>query len=138
MNSSLFADVIHIGEEPSFFDVKVFTFSANGFGDVDRYFEFISNNVYNEITAIFIIVGGLLTTFSKEKNEDEYIAKIRLSSLSWAVLVNYIVLLFAIIFIYDFSFFTIMILNMFTTIIFFIIRFNIQLYKLNKMDSDEK
>jgi len=127
-----------IGDDPELFEAKVFAFSSRGIGDTGSYFKVISNNLYNEITAILIIVGGILTAFSKEKNEDEYISKIRLASLVWAVLFNYGVLLLAILFFYQLSFFTVMVLNMFTTIIFFIIRFNVQLYRLNNIETDEK
>ncbi|WP_217495841.1 hypothetical protein [Mangrovivirga cuniculi] len=65
----------------------------------------VESNFLDELCGILIIVGGLFVAFSKEKNEDEYISKIRLNSLVWATYVNYAVLLVAIVFVYDFSFF---------------------------------
>jgi uncharacterized protein YacL len=90
------------------------------------------NNVSDEIAAILIIVGGILVAFSKTKEEDEYITKIRMESLIWATYVNYIVLLLAVIFVFDIGFFNVMIVNMFTILIFFIIRFHFVLFKTNK------
>lgn len=92
----------------------------------------VKNNVLNEICGILIIVGGILVAFSKEKVEDEFIAKLRLESLVWATYVNYAILLLAMVLVYDFSFFWVMIFNMFTTLIIFIIRFNWMIAKLKK------
>jgi hypothetical protein len=99
----------------------------------DKYFTVINVNFVNTIVGILFIVGGLLVGFSKEKNEDEFISKIRLSSLLWAVLVNYILLVVAFVFVYDSAFFSVMIYNMFTVLIIFIVRFNYILFKNSKV-----
>ena len=92
----------------------------------------VSNNILNEILGILVIVSSLFVAFSKEKSEDEYISKIRLESLVWAVYFNYGILLFSFLFIYNFSFFWVMLFNMFTVLVFFIIRFNWQISVLKK------
>jgi hypothetical protein len=89
----------------------------------------------DEIISVLIITGGLLIVFTKEKIEDEFIHKLRHESLAWALLVNYVILLLTIVFIYEMNFFTVLVYNMFTPIIFFIIRF--YFLKL-KSDSDEE
>lgn len=89
--------------------------------------EIINNYGYHfldEIISILIIIGGLLIGFTKEKIEDEFIYKLRNDSIVWAIILNYIILLITVIFIYDGNFFTVLIYNMFTPLIFFIIRFN--------------
>ena len=98
----------------------------------EKYFAFINVNFENTIVGSLCIIGGLLVGFSKEKNEDEFISKLRLSSLLWAVLVNYLLLLIAFVFIYDLAFFSVMVYNMFTVLIIFIIRFNYILFKNSK------
>ncbi|MFD0990949.1 hypothetical protein ACFQ1R_12645 [Mariniflexile jejuense] len=97
----------------------------NNFG-----FEFL-----DEIISILIIIGGLLVGFSKEKIEDEFIHKLRHESLVWAILLNYIILFLTVIFIYEGNFFTVLVYNMFTPLIFFIVRFNFLKLKSN---SDEE
>ncbi len=97
-----------------------------------KFITVIKNGVLDEIIAILIIVGGLMVCFSKEKDEDEFIAKIRLESLVKAVYANYLVLLFAIVFVYDMSFFHVLVFNMFTTLLFFMVYFTIKLNKLRK------
>ncbi len=95
------------------------------------------NNVSDEIASILLIIGGILVSFSKTKDEDEYISKIRMESLIWATYVNYIILIFAVLFVFDFTFFNVMVCNMFTILLFFMIRFHYVLYKSKKVIEDE-
>ncbi len=96
------------------------------------------NNIADELASIFLIVGGILVTFSKTKDEDEFISKIRTESLIWATYINYAVLLLTILFVFDISFFNVLIYNMFTILIFFIVRFHYMLYKTKKNLSYEE
>jgi hypothetical protein len=97
-----------------------------------RYFSMTYTNMTNTLIGLLFIAGALLVSFSKEKNEDEFIQSLRLSSLSWAVLVNYLLLAFAFFFIYGMAFLQVMIYNMFTTLIIYIVRFNYVLYRNSK------
>ena len=97
-----------------------------------------TNNYLDEIESVLLIIGGIWAGFSKEKTEDEYIAKIRLESLVWAVYVNYAVLFLSVIFISGSDFLTVMILNMFTMLIFFVLRFNLILLKDKRRIGDEE
>lgn len=105
------------------------------FGSDKGFFNIIENSIIDELIALTIIIGGLIVGFSKEKIEDEFIYKLRKDSLVWAIIANYIILIFAIIFVYGFSFFDVLVFNMFTPLVFFIIRFNF--LKL-KSGSDEE
>lgn len=96
------------------------------------------NNIADEIGSIMIIIGGILVAFCKVKDEDEYSATIRTESLIWATYVNYIVLILSIVFVYDMPFFNVLIYNMFTILIFFIIRFHYLIFKSRKIAQDEK
>ena len=118
--------------EPSALDFNVFAiFIEELLGDT--YFSgFVKNNILNEIFGILTILSSILVAFSKEKLEDEYISKIRLESLVWAVYLNYAILLVGFLFIFDLAFLWVMIFNMFTILLFFIIRFNWQISKLQK------
>lgn len=113
--------------------VKVLSFYSNGsFMDEEKsFFQIIETGLLDEIISILIIVGGLLVGFTKEKIEDEFIYQLRKDSLAWAIITNYIVLLFAVIFIYNFTFFDVLIFNMFTPLLIFIIRFNFLKFKFN-------
>jgi hypothetical protein len=124
--------------EASWLNATVFAiFNDEIFGN-SAHFSFIKTNITNTIIGILFITGGLLVGFSKEKQEDEFIAKVRLNSLLWAVAVNYILLLMAFIFVYGTPFLQVMIYNMFTILVIFIARFHYILYKNSKTFSDEK
>ncbi len=118
--------------EPTSLDVDVpAIFVDEVFGD-KHFVGIVNNNILNEILGVLLIISLLMVAFSKEKSEDEYISKIRLESLVWAVYFNYTILLLSFVFIFDLSFLWVMIFNMFTILLFFIIRFNWQISKLKK------
>jgi hypothetical protein len=134
--SLLIGLVIHVqGYEPAFLDFNVPAIFIEEIFEKKQLIGTTNNNILNEIFAILIIVSSLMAAFSKEKLEDEYVSKIRLESLVWAVYVNYAVLLFSFLFIYDFDFLLVMMFNMVTVLIFFIIRFNWQISKFKKSAS---
>ena len=118
--------------------VKVFAIMNTEFLSKSQFFTFIKTDITGTIIGILFIVGALLVGFSKEKNEDEFIGNLRQSSLLWAVLINYILLIFCLAFIYGSAFFAVMLYNMFTVLIIFIARFNYILYRNSKSMSDEK
>jgi hypothetical protein len=89
-------------------------------------------NFIDEILVLLIIVGGCLWGFSKEKEEDEYIARIRLNALIWAVLINYLLVVVSTIFIYGFWYLDVMLFNLVTPLIIFLLRYNYLLIKIKK------
>jgi hypothetical protein len=129
---------IYTGAEPSWLNAKVLSIFPNQLFGKKTYFTLIEVNLANTIVGVLFIVGALLVSFSKEKNEDEFISKLRLSCLLWVVLINYLLLLVAFILIYDIGFLNVMIYNMFTVLLIFIIRFNYILYKNEQFATNEK
>lgn len=130
--------VLFFNFEFEFLDSKVFTFYSKGFGDEKTMMGFLRGNYTNTIAGILFLVAAMLVAFSKEKHEDEFIAKTRLESLVWAVYVNYGILAFCMLFFFNLEFLLIMIFNMFTILIFFILRFYYILYRTNKSLGHEK
>ena len=103
-----------------------------------HYFSFVKTDIVSTLIGSLFIIGGLMVGFSKEKNEDEYISDLRLNSLIWAVLVNYLLLLFMFLFIYGLGFINVMVYNMFTVLIIFIAKFNFSLFCNSKSMSNEE
>lgn len=101
-------------------------------------FSIVETNITRTVIGVLFIIGAMMVSFSKEKVEDEFIANLRLSSLMWSVWVNYVLLLLAFIFVYGLAFFNVMIYNMFTVLIIFIIRFNYLLLRNRNALVDEK
>jgi hypothetical protein len=124
--------------EPEVLDLNVPAIFVNEIMGEQELVGLTNNNILNEICGALLIISLILVSFSKEKQEDELIAKIRLESLVWATYLNYGILLFAMLFVYELSFLWVMIFNMFTILMFFIIRFNWQVMKLSKSLSYEE
>ncbi|WP_242927458.1 hypothetical protein [Pontibacter vulgaris] len=117
---------------PFKWETSVFAIYDGGLFEANKVMMLVKNDVFDELVGVAAIIGGLLAAFSKEKDEDEYIAQIRLESLLWATYINYGFLLFSILFIYGLGFYQIMIFNMFTLLFIFLVRFNFILYKSAK------
>lgn len=127
---------------PSAFDgielkVKVFAIAETFFIGENVYFDIIETNILDELLIGAIIISGLIFAFSKEKIEDEMTAKIRVESLVWATYANYMVFLFCLFFIYGMVLLSIIIIAFFTHLLFFILRFNWEIYKFNRSTDEE-
>jgi hypothetical protein len=92
----------------------------------------------NNIAIIGIAIGGILATCSKEKIEDEMISHIRLNSLLVALYINYAVLIVASLLVYDLDFLQVMIYQMFTILLVFMVVFRYQVWRLQKGAGDEE
>jgi hypothetical protein len=90
-------------------------------------------NLTDELALTGIITALLFIAFAREKTEDEYIAQTRLESLKWAVLINYVLLLIATWLVHGLAYIDVMMYNMLTVIIIFIIRFNYVLRNSKKL-----
>jgi hypothetical protein len=130
--------IINFDIEPEFLDFEVPALFVDEIFGEKFMFGLTQNNILNEIIGVALIICFLMVAFSKERQEDELIEKIRLDSLVWATYANYAVLLFSMLFVYGISFFWVMICNMFTILLFFIIRFNWQVRKLKTSFSHEQ
>ena len=113
-----------ISNTPDFMDFSVYALIRQRFLSPVEFFSVVETNFLDELIAGLLILGLGLISFSREKVEDEFIAKTRLESLVWATYLNYGVLLLSVLFVYEMAFFRVMIVNMFTILIFFVIRFN--------------
>lgn len=113
-------------------NVKMLSIFPDILSNNNHYFSIIEVNLTNTLAGILFLVGALLVGFTEEKFEDEFIEKLRLSALLWAVLINYVLLLLAFLFIYQFQFINVMVFNMFTVLLLFIARFRYLLYKYAK------
>ncbi len=91
-----------------------------------------AGNFMDEIIVLLVILGGCLWGFSREKEEDEYLSQIRLNALTWAFLINYLLVILCTIFIYDFWYLDVLIFNVVTPLIIFLSRYNFLLIKLKK------
>ena len=91
-----------------------------------------NDNFTDEVLSIGFLFGMLFIAFGAERVEDERVARRRLEAFQWAVLANSLILLLAIVLIYDITFFVVMEYNMFTTLIIFIVRFHYLMWRDNQ------
>ena len=91
----------------------------------------------NNLTIISIIVGGILATCSREKIEDELPQQLRLSSLLTALYINYATLVVCALTLYDLDFLNVMIYNMFTILLIFMVVFRWKIWRLKRGGDDE-
>jgi hypothetical protein len=134
--ATLIISVLNISTD-EYLNISVFSIYQDSIGEIPGFFKFIKNSILDEILTIGIIVGGILVGFSKLKEEDEMISKIRYESLVWATYLNYAIILFFTLFIFDLPYLNVLFYNMFTLLLFFIIRFHYMIYKLNTSNHDE-
>lgn len=113
-------------------NLNVFAIYGSEILEEPTFFNWMPVNATPTLTAFFILLGSLLLIFSKQKVEDEYVSSMRLNALLWAVLVNQIVLLLFTIFVYGEPYFNVLLYNLFTIPIIFLIRFYYVLAKQKK------
>ncbi len=121
-----------------FLTISVFAIYQDSIGEVPGFFNVITNSISDELLTFGMIIGGIFVGFSKLIDEDEMISKIRYESLVWATYFNYVLILFFTLFIYGMPYLNVLFYNMFTLLIFFIIRFHYKIYKLNKTNQDDE
>lgn len=100
--------------------------------------DFESSHLLNNIAIIGIVTGAILATCSCEKVEDEMVRQIRLNSLLVALYINYTVLLICSLFIYDLDFLYVMMYNMFTILLIFMVVFRYRMWRMNKEVGNEE
>lgn len=124
--------------ENDFFYSKIFAVADTGFLSEKVIFGITKNYILDEMLFLLLLVSGLTYAFSKEKTEDEMVSKIRLDSLVWATYFNYILILLCYMFLYGFAFLNVMMVALFSHLLFFIIRFRWMMYKQNKLSYHEE
>ena len=127
--------------EFSFLNIKVLSlFPSSFFGPPSggsKLWSITSDNFTQEFAGILFIISAMFVAFSRERNEDEYIAKIRLESLLWATYITFAIQILCLLFFYDFTFLTSMIVNIFTLLIVFIVRYNFIIYRSKSQSNEE-
>ncbi|MGB3592171.1 MAG: hypothetical protein WBA16_10845 [Nonlabens sp.] len=95
------------------------------------------SNLSLPLLILMMTLSGLGYGFSREKDEDELIAQLRSESLVWAVYLNYLLLALLIFVVVGFDILGVMIVNIFTLLVFFNLRFEWKKYQLKKSSHEE-
>lgn len=131
---ALIAGVLYLFNiEPTAVELRVFAlFSQKGFAKM------ITTDFWNDSIIIILTISLLFIGFSREKDEDEYISRLRGESLVWATIAYSVFILLATCLVYDMSFLGVLFCAPFITLILFIIKFNIALYRFRKEANNEE
>jgi hypothetical protein len=107
-------------------------YDQNASGSDSAGFLFSPPHLFFIGTTLMVLVGLFLIAFSRERVEDEQIIQLRLDSLRWAIYLNYAILLFGLIFTHGHESNHILILNIWLPLLFFVLRFQWVIYRLNR------
>lgn len=102
------------------------------------FFGCTENSIADELLMLIVVISGITYAFSKEKNEDEMVASIRLQSLAWATIINYALILLSYLFVYGFIFLNVLMAVMFSQLLIFIILFRFKMYRFYNSRQDEE
>ena len=86
----------------------------------------------DELIVIFLTISMLFIGFSREKDEDECIASIRMNALVWAIMVNSSLLIVGTLLIYGLPYLNFMSIYMFSLLILFVFKYRWMIYKFRK------
>lgn len=129
--------LFNVDVELSYLDIKMPVIVTNPFFSERQYFQMVETNISLHLIILSIIIGGLVFGFSKERVEDELISDIRKSSLIWAIYFNYSLLILSLFFLADLDMIMMIVLNVFTLLLFFIIRLEWKKYQLKAASHEE-
>ncbi|WP_040005734.1 hypothetical protein [Fibrisoma limi] len=107
--------------------------TTQGKSGMSAFFEPDVINLTDELAALGVIAGLLMIGFSREAIEDEMVSQLRLECLQWSVYVNYIILAVAILLVHGTRFLDVMLYNMFTVLLVFVIRFRLLMLKNSRV-----
>jgi hypothetical protein len=96
-----------------------------------------TTSLFNEILTVVIVCTGLMASFSQEKIEDELISRIRLESLSLAIVLNYALVLVANFFLFDFAFLNALMVFLFAPLVMFHVILKVRLFRYYKIENEK-
>ena len=104
----------------------------DGFSDT-KFFCITNNDSWtDEIIVIFLTLSMLFIGFSREKDEDECIANIRMNALVWAIIVNSALLIIGTMLIFGAPYLNFMAIYMFSLLILFIAKYSWMIHRFRK------
>lgn len=123
----------YFGVKPEFLNIKVFAVYSKYFET--NYFKVIENHVSEELTALLILVGLFVISFTKEKIENESVSAIRYKSFILTFYINTLIIVLSFLFVYGFGFINILVINVFSPFIIYIILSRYFLSKIRNLEN---
>jgi hypothetical protein len=123
----------YFGIKLEFLNIKVFAIYSKYFET--NYFKVLDNHISEELTALLLLVGLFLISFTKEKIENDYVSALRFKSLILTFYINTALVVLSFLFVYGFGFINVLVINVFSPFIIYIILFKYFLYKVTKTEN---
>ena len=100
--------------------------------DYSGWFTTNETNLIDEIAMLGLLASLVFIALSREQDEDEMTAHIRMQSFVWSTWATSIVLALGILFVYDLEFLTFMFLAMYLYLMLYIVKFNLAMHRERK------
>jgi len=123
----------YFGIKLEFLNIKVFAVYSKYFET--NYFKVIENHVSEELTALLILVGLFFISFTKEKTENDFSSTLRYKSLILTFYINTALVFLSFLFVYGFGFINILVINVFSPFIIYVILLKYFLYNAPKTEN---
>ncbi len=105
------------------FTLKIKVFAVYSSFLATKYFTTFKTNIFDELTLLLLISGLALIVFTKEKNETEGLDLFRFRAFFRAMIANTVFLLLSVVFVYGTGFIAILVANIFSLLIFYLLFF---------------
>ena len=91
----------------------------------------------NEICMLGLLVSLVFLALSKERDEDEMTAVVRMQSFVWSFWCTAVLMLVAILFVYDLAFMYFAFASVFVCFIMYICKFNYEMIKIRRTENEK-
>ncbi|MBP1645045.1 MAG: hypothetical protein H6Q16_620 [Bacteroidetes bacterium] len=102
------------------------------FSEETKYFVLAHTSFITTLFPVLMIIGLVFIAFSRERNEDEYVSKIRERALVWSVLATCAVLILANLLIYGLDALYVFWFDFLFFLLLFVIKFRIDIFRFNR------
>ena len=101
-----------------------------------EWFGMTATDPVNEICMLGLLVSLVFLALSKEKDEDEMTAVVRMQSFVWSFWCTAVLMLVAILFVYDLAFMYFAFASVFVCFIMYICKFNYEMIQIRRTDKE--
>ena len=98
----------------------------------EGWFRMTETSLIEEIAMLGLLASLVFIALSREQDEDEMTAHIRMQAFVWSTWATSIVLAMGILFVYDLEFLTFMFLTMYLYLMLYIVKFNLAMHRERK------
>ena len=123
--------------EAECFTVKVPALFTLDLASTSEWFSMTVTDPVNEISMLGLLVSLVFIALSKEKDEDEMTAVVRMQSFVWSFWCTAILMPIAILFVYDLAFMYFAFASVFVCFIMYICKFNYEMIKIRRTENEK-